>query len=115
MSIESPEPESGRRMSRRSLAVGAGAAASAVLCSAISRPGSAQEGGWRQVAADAAGPPPRWDHTLSPHDAGKGLIVFGGRDVNGAALSDTWLFSRSRFSHAVATDQGRELMYLFGG
>ncbi len=76
-----------------------------------------------------SGPPPRWDHTLSPHDAGKGLIVFSGQDVNGAALSDTWLFSRSReewtfldlpgpsprFGHAVATDQERELMYLFGG
>jgi hypothetical protein len=84
---------------------------------------------WREITPGGELPAPRWDHTLAADDDGKQLIVFGGRDSNGAALADLWVFDRrvegwspvesagpaARFGHAVATIQGARIMYLFGG
>jgi hypothetical protein len=84
---------------------------------------------WEQLAADAPGPVARFDHTLAADDTAKQLIVFGGRDANFAAFSDTWVFDLDartwtqieadgpapRFGHAVAVDQESRRLYLFGG
>lgn len=118
----------GTRFSRRVIGLGVGALATARLTSFGPAPTAAQNAGWRQIATET-NPPARWDHTLAADDIGKRLVLFGGRDGSGAALADTWSFSRSReswvlvdsqgpsprFGHAVASDQERGHMYLFGG
>ena len=128
MSVSTTRISSEDRLTRRALGAWAGALLTATAPISHHH-AAAQADGWQQLAIEAAGPSPRWDHTLSAHNAGKSLIVFGGRDADGAALGDTWLFSRTRetwelvdspgpaprFGHAVATDQERELLYLFGG
>lgn len=84
---------------------------------------------WQSIDGGQNQPAPRWDHTIAASDERKVLLVFGGRDANGASRSDSWLFERPsgrweavdlagpspRFGHAVATDQTGNLMYLFGG
>ncbi|MGH2560446.1 MAG: Kelch repeat-containing protein [Thermomicrobiales bacterium] len=118
------------RFTRRSLIAGLGATAA---ISAVSRIESAAAQGdgadWRQLAANADAPSPRWDHTLAADDEGKQLILFGGRDGGGVPLADTWLFDRAeggwtaidtpgpepRFGHVVSVDQTARKLYLFGG
>jgi hypothetical protein len=84
---------------------------------------------WQEIARTGDRPAPRWDHTLAADDQGKQLVAFGGRDDDGVALGDTWVFDRRsltwsavdgagpspRFGHAVATNQRTRTMYLFGG
>jgi hypothetical protein len=117
-----------RQISRRGLIASVGVAAAPSLHrdeTAAQIPGV----DWRQLAVDSAAPPPRRDHTLAADDEGKQLILFGGRNAGGTALSDTWLFDRSegtwtavdapgpepRFGHVVAVDQAARTLYLFGG
>lgn len=75
------------------------------------------------------GPAARWDHTLAANESGGRLLLFGGRDGNGDAFGDTWIFDTedmswhevtgagpaARFGQAVAVDQDARLLYLFGG
>ncbi len=82
---------------------------------------------WTALAA--AGPAARWDHTLSADEASGRLILFGGRDANGAPFGDTWVYSAAddawsavegpapspRFGQAVAVDPANRALYLFGG
>lgn len=78
---------------------------------------------------EAAGPAARWDHTLAADPDGGRLILFGGRDANGAPFGDTWVYSPAdgawsavegpapapRFGQAVAVDPAGRALYLFGG
>jgi hypothetical protein len=81
------------------------------------------------TSLDVVGPAARWDHTLAA-DPGTGhLILFGGRDANGAPFGDTWVYDAAaaswsalegpspspRFGQAVAVDTARRALYLFGG
>jgi hypothetical protein len=116
------------RISRRAL----NRAAATALGLAGSAMGTAHaqiEGIWREIASSGPAPSARWDHTLAAHDAGKQLVLFGGRDSDGTPRSDVWTFSRTRetwtqhevpgpsnrFGHAVTCDQDAQVMYLFGG
>lgn len=78
---------------------------------------------------DAAGPAARWDHTLAADPETQHLILFGGRDANGAPFGDTWVYSANenawipvegpapspRFGQAIAVDAANRALYLFGG
>ena len=78
---------------------------------------------------DAHGPAARWDHTLSADPHGGRLLLFGGRDTDGAPFGDTWVYDAAengwtvvegmapspRFGHAVAVDVANRALYLFGG
>jgi N-acetylneuraminic acid mutarotase len=93
--------------------------------------GAAQESGatWQQVTPPDPIPKPRWDHSLAAHDAGKKLVLFGGRNSEGVGLGDTWVYSRTknvwtsidarapspRFGHAIATRTDDSGFFLFGG
>lgn len=106
-----------------------GGAIGLVVSSAVTRTDRAfaAEASWRLLPGD--GPAGRWDHTLGADDEAKRLILFGGRDGNGASLSDTWLYDLSerawhmidsagpepRFGHAIAMDQKSRRLLLFGG
>jgi N-acetylneuraminic acid mutarotase len=82
---------------------------------------------WSAIAA--AGPAARWDHTLSADPETGRLILFGGRDANGAPFSDTWTYSvtdevwealpaagpSARFGQAVTVDPAARALWLFGG
>ncbi|HYI25317.1 MAG TPA: kelch repeat-containing protein [Thermomicrobiales bacterium] len=84
---------------------------------------------WERVAAEGAGPTPRWDHILVADAAQRRLILFGGRDATGAALGDTWVFDivtaewneipgtqpPARFGVAASVDASGGGVYLFGG
>ena len=125
----------GRSMARRGLVTLAAAAAltlSGPGAARVPSPALAQDqlpAVWQQLAADAPGPGPRWDHTLGADEAGRQLVVFGGGDAAGGPLGDTWLFDLAaetwnqvagpapspRFGHAVAVDLEERVLYLFGG
>lgn len=78
---------------------------------------------------DAAGPAARWDHTLAADPETGQLLLFGGRDANGAPFGDTWVYTVAenawtpvagpapspRFGQAVALDAANRALYLFGG
>ena len=82
---------------------------------------------WKSLTA--TGPTARWDHTLAADPATGTLILFGGRDADGAPSADTWLYAAAedtwtalagpapsaRFGHAVAVDGANRTMYLFAG
>ncbi|MCC6791362.1 MAG: hypothetical protein IT336_06750 [Thermomicrobiales bacterium] len=107
------------------LAAALGLAASAALPSI--RAAKAAESAWRLLPGE--GPAARWDHTLTADNESKQLLLFGGRDANGAAFADTWIYDlterswkqvdsagpQPRFGQAVATDQAGRRMLLFGG
>lgn len=90
-------------------------------------PALAQTAAWRAI--DAAGPAARWDHTLAADPETGSLILFGGRDGDGAAFGDTWRYAvdeaswvqvdgptpSPRFGQAVAVDAASRALYLFGG
>jgi hypothetical protein len=94
-------------------------------------PVAAQDGSvdWKLLSDGSAGPGPRWDHTLAADDEGRQLLVFGGRDANGNAYGDTWLYDlfdeewrqvenpgpAPRFGQAVTVDQAARVLYLQGG
>jgi N-acetylneuraminic acid mutarotase len=81
------------------------------------------------MALSASGPAARWDHTLSADPETGRLILFGGRDANGAPFSDTWTYSiadetwealpapgpSARFGQAVTVDPAARDLWLFGG
>jgi N-acetylneuraminic acid mutarotase len=84
---------------------------------------------WRAIAVARAGPPARYDHSLTYDANGKQLVVFGGRDQAGRALGDTWVFDlgrnawrevtaqgpAARFGHAAAYDPAGSRVIIFGG
>lgn len=81
------------------------------------------------TAIPAAGPAARWDHTLAADPETGRLVLFGGRDANGAPFADTWLYSTAddawealpapgpaaRFGQAVTVDPAARALWLFGG
>ncbi len=81
------------------------------------------------TALPAAGPAARWDHTLAADPATGRLVLFGGRDANGAPFGDTWIYSTAdevwealpdpgpaaRFGQAVTVDPEARAVWLFGG
>lgn len=83
---------------------------------------------WRNMTVEG-GPAGRWDHTLSADDAGRRLVVFGGRGADFAPLGDTWIYRFAdrawsqvespgpdpRFGHAAAVDPTGQRMLVFGG
>ena len=99
----------------------------ATMHAAGTAPAQAQFAVWSAI--DASGPAARWDHTLSADPGSDLLVLFGGRDAAGAPFGDTWVYSVAnqswtpaegpapapRFGHAVAVDQERRTLYLFGG
>ncbi len=115
------------RLSRRELIAAAGGVA--VASTVVPKSVASQEATWSLVDDGTSGPTPRWDHHLAADEETGLLLVYGGRDVNGTALGDTWLFdlesgvwSQSdaagpspRFGSAIAEDRGRRRLYLFGG
>jgi hypothetical protein len=116
------------RLNRRQLVIGAAGLSAAVLASnPLSL--SAQGTPWELLAPTTDAPPPRWDHHLAG-DADEGvLLLYGGRDGNGASLNDTWLYDIAagawslldiespapRFGSAIAEDRAKRRLYLFGG
>lgn len=92
-------------------------------------PGAAQADAPVWTAIEAAGPAARWDHTLAADPATGRLILFGGRDDNGAPFGDTWVYDTRdqawvtvagaapspRFGQAVAVDAANRALYLFAG
>ncbi|MGH2531786.1 MAG: Kelch repeat-containing protein [Thermomicrobiales bacterium] len=121
---------SAHRITRRSLIAGLSATAAISAISSFNSAAAQSDAfDWRQLAVNAAAPPPRWDHTLAADDEGKQLILFGGRDGGGVPLADTWLYDRTegswtavdipgpepRFGHVVAVDQTARKLFLFGG
>ncbi len=114
-------------LNRRELIAAAGGVA--IASSVIPDSAASQETTWRLVDDGGSGPTPRWDHHLAADGETGLLLVFGGRDVNGTALGDTWIYdlesgawSQSeaagpppRFGSAIAEDRGRRRLYLFGG
>ena len=85
---------------------------------------------WSQLLPSGSGPSPRSYSGLAFDPALNGLLLFGGEDVNGSPLGDTWLFERgswtplpspqgigpsSRWGATMAYDSARETVVLFGG
>lgn len=115
-------------LSRRSLLAGLGVAVTSMAGIGGTRT-TAQGGSWRAVEPAADAPSPRWDHHLAVDANGGQLLLFGGRDGDGNALGDTWLFDietntwsqhegegpSPRFGSATAVDRGRNRLWLFGG
>ncbi len=118
----------GLAMSRRRLLVGAGVGAAA-LAGVRAGTTTAQGASWRAIAPASGAPSPRWDHHLAANTDGDQLLLFGGRDQDGNALGDAWLFDiessrwspvggeapSPRFGSATALDPGRNQLWLFGG
>jgi N-acetylneuraminic acid mutarotase len=121
-------------VSSRSIAAIRGAVLAMLLTSVLmfhapSRPAIAQVDRVVWSAIDVAGPPARWDHTLSADSVTGNLLLFGGRDDAGAPLGDTWVFTieenawtpvegpapSPRFGHAIAVNPEGRALYLFGG
>jgi N-acetylneuraminic acid mutarotase len=119
-----------RSFSRRR--IGQLAVATGVMLAArTTSEGAAQDSGatWQQVTPPDPIPTPRWDHSLAAHDAGKKLVLFGGRNSEGVGLGDTWVYSRTknvwtsidtrapspRFGHAIAARTDDSGFFLFGG
>ncbi len=86
---------------------------------------------WTQVFPSGGPPGVRWDHTLVYDPANNELVLFGGRDLAGNAMGDTWVLSCSaattctwtaggsgpsaRYGHAMAYDPATARVVLFGG
>lgn len=108
-------------LTRRSFLVGA------VALAVSAQNAAAQSPAWRQILPVSEIPLPRWDHNLAASDTH--LLLFGGRDSNGNALGDTWLFDLEssawtpvdsagpspRFGNAAAVDADNEQFWLFAG
>ena len=87
----------------------------------------AESPAWSGIAA--SGPAARWDHTLAADPASGRLVLFGGRDGNGAPFGDTWVYTAAdgawtavegsapspRFGQGVTVDAAGRALYLFGG
>lgn len=88
-----------------------------------------RDGAWRPIHPPA---PPRGRHRAAMvHDEARGIsVLFGGQDLTGEMLGDTWIYAgrrwRSRRSwwrrspsprcgHAMAYDEARRRTVLFGG
>ena len=114
-------------MNRRTI-LGTAVALAAASLTGMRSAQAAEESSWKRLD-DGSGPGARWDHTLAYDENSKQLLVFGGRDINYAALGDTWLYDLvtgdwkavdspgpdPRFGHAVAVDQEAAKLILFGG
>jgi hypothetical protein len=116
------------RLSRRTLIGGlAGISAMRALPTSAVSTRQVPSLSWERV--EATGPGPRWDHTLAADEAAGRLIVFGGRDADGAALSETWVFDvasgtwaqapgegpAARFGAAAAVEPSSGNLVVFGG
>ena len=88
---------------------------------------SAQDTGWT-LLDDSSGPIARWDHVLLADPASNRLFLFGGRDGNGTALADFWVYDlesaqwtelpgapAARFGSAASTLLDGSGFLLFGG
>ncbi|MBI2951741.1 hypothetical protein HYY27_06590 [bacterium] len=90
--------------------------------------GPSRTPGWASIAATSAGPPGRFDHTLTLDPTRNRLVVFGGRAPS--SLGDTWVFdldSRSwrevraspsppaRHGHTAIYDAPRGRVVIFCG
>lgn len=75
-----------------------------------------------------AGPSPRYGHGIVNHPGTGFPVLFGGRDANGNALDDTWIFDGStwtratpatrppaRSRHTMGYDYERRRVVVFGG
>ena len=82
---------------------------------------------WNWLPAPA-GPSPRCDHRLANQPDTGHALLFGGRDANGNALADTWIFDGTawtlatpqhkppaRSRHAMSIEFQRRRVVLFGG
>ena len=83
---------------------------------------------WTNVSPGLS-PSARDAHAATYDAAHNRVVLFGGKDANGAALGDTWLWNGSawanltatangpsaRFGHAMAYDNARNVVVLFGG
>ena len=112
------------RLNRRALLTGA----VGVTTVSLVRPASAQQTGWT-LLDEASGPAARWDHALLADRARNRLYLFGGRDGNGAALADCWVFDiaaggwspidapgpSARFGVAAAAQPDDSGFLVFGG
>jgi Rab9 effector protein with kelch motifs len=114
-------------LTRRQFLTAASAAALPFAAPAYRAAG--QTAAWSHVCAGGDSPGPRWDHHLAADAEGQMLLLFGGRDGAGTALSDTWIFDLAseswsrldiegpapRFGAATAVDAPRRRYFLFGG
>ncbi|CAN5784996.1 hypothetical protein BH24CHL4_BH24CHL4_21670 [soil metagenome] len=89
----------------------------------------AQALSWEPLSIDGTGPAARWDHHLAADQQSGTLLLYGGRDDNGASFNDTWLYDIAagawarldvespapRFGSATAEDREKRRLYLFGG
>ncbi len=88
-------------------------------------------GGWTQVTPSGTPPSARWEHSLAYDPANNEFVMFGGRNLAGTALTDTWVLTCSgattcswatggagpsaRYGHAMAYDPATARVVLFGG
>ncbi len=112
------------RLDRRTLIAGS----LAITAIGFAGKTSAQSSPWT-LLDDAGGPIARWDHALLADPEGKRLYLFGGRDGNGGALGDLWVFDlesggwnqadvagpAARFGVAAASTPDNSGFILFGG
>lgn len=82
---------------------------------------------WRHVLPPSPLPPPRSGHTMGYIRARDGVILFGGKDVDGLSISSPWEWNGSswqritsagpsrRHDHAMADDIKKGLVVVFGG
>ncbi|MCG8418013.1 MAG: hypothetical protein MJE77_08740 [Proteobacteria bacterium] len=84
---------------------------------------------WTEVTPTNFSPSARWNHAMT-YDAARGhIVLFGGSDANGAKQNDTWQWMGTRWTqtardgvlpparsgHAMAYDEVRHWIVLFGG
>ena len=93
----------------------------------LATPSAAQGATWTQVSTPV-GPSIRAQHAMA-YDSSRGKVVlFGGHDVNGTQLNDTWEYDgtnwaqitttnspSARENHAMVFDSTRSKVVLFGG
>jgi hypothetical protein len=78
---------------------------------------------WRRD--DVPGPPPRVHHAMEYQASGSRVLVFGGNDLDGDTLGDTWSWERHRLdqlgrpitprSHAIMAGNPERGVLLLGG
>ncbi len=82
---------------------------------------------WQPFAV-ASRPVARREHAMAWDDATGNVVLFGGYDVSGKQLNDTWIWDGSdwqqvfpvnspnpRFGHEMAYDAARQVVVLYGG
>lgn len=83
---------------------------------------------WTKRTVTGGSPPGRYDHAMVYDTVRNRIVLFGGRDLSGTPLNDTWEWDgttwtnvptasglAARFGHAMAYDPVRKTIVLFGG